>query len=65
MKSRNWSEKCYRLVHLRRWRMYVDYRQHNQLTIKNNFTISIIEKLFDELGQIVYFSKLDLRSGYH
>eukprot|EP00253_Pinus_taeda_P036594 PITA_36594 len=43
------------------WNMCLVYRELNKLTIKDKFTILVI----DGLHGVIYFTKLDLRSGYH
>ncbi|GJR97571.1 reverse transcriptase domain-containing protein [Tanacetum coccineum] len=47
------------------FRMCIDYRELNKLTIKNRYTLPRIDDLFEQLQGSSVYSKIDLRSGYH
>jgi hypothetical protein len=47
------------------WRFCVDYRKLNDMTIKNRFPMPIIEEILDELAGSKFFTKLDMKAGYH
>ena len=45
-------------------RMCVDYKALNKVTVKNKYSVPLIQDLFDRLCKATYFTKLDLRSSY-
>jgi hypothetical protein len=46
-------------------RLCVDYRELNEVTIKNKYPLPKIEDLYDKLNGAKVFSKIHLRTGYH
>ncbi|GKA63395.1 putative reverse transcriptase domain-containing protein [Tanacetum coccineum] len=48
-----------------KFRMCIDYRELNKLTVKNRYPLPMIDDLFDQLQGSNVYSKINLRSGYH
>nr|GEX02208.1 putative reverse transcriptase domain-containing protein [Tanacetum cinerariifolium] len=47
------------------YRMCIDYRELNKLTVKNRYPLPRIDYLFDQLQGSSVYKKIDMRSGYH
>jgi hypothetical protein len=49
----------------RDWRLCVDYRKLNALTVKNKFPLPVIDEMLDDLVGAKWFTTLDMSSGFH
>ncbi|KAI3784208.1 hypothetical protein L1987_43303 [Smallanthus sonchifolius] len=49
----------------RTFRLCIDYRELSKVTAKNRYPLPHIDDLFDQLQGSSFYSKIDLRSGYH
>ncbi|XP_036319240.1 uncharacterized protein LOC118733784 [Rhagoletis pomonella] len=49
----------------KKWRLVIDFRKLNEITVDDKFPLPNIESLFDKLGKAQYFSSLDLAKGFH
>lgn len=50
---------------IKKWRLVVDYRKLNEKTIDDRYPLPNITDILDKLGKCIYFSTLDLASGFH
>lgn len=48
-----------------KWRVVVDYRKLNEVTVGDKYPLPNISDLLDQLGKCQYFTTLDLASGFH
>ena len=48
-----------------KWRLCVDYRKLNEITIKNCYPLPLISELQDKLGRAKIFTALNLTNGYN
>ena len=49
----------------KRLQLYVDYRELNQMIIKNRHLLSLISEILNRLSEVKYFIKLNLKDAYH
>lgn len=50
---------------VQKFRMVIDYRGLNEVTIEDKYPLPQISDLLDRLGKCSYFSVIDLKSGFH
>lgn len=48
-----------------KWRLVVDYRKLNEKTIDDRYPLPNITEILDKIGRCLYFTTLDLASGFH
>lgn len=48
-----------------KWRLVIDYRKLNEVTIDDKYPIPNIDEILDKLGRCQYFTTLDLAKGFH
>jgi transposase InsO family protein len=46
-------------------RVVIDYRALNDMTIKDKYPLPLMDEMFDQTHGAQYFTKIDLRSGFH
>lgn len=58
-------KKCTPDSKKRRYRMVIDYRELNKVTVKDKYPLPRITEILEQLGNAKYFSTLDCASGFH
>ena len=48
-----------------KWRLVVDYRKLNEITIPDKFPIPNMDDILDKMGRAMYFTTIDLAKGFH
>ena len=46
-------------------RLYVDYQDLNEITIKNNYSLSLFSKILKRFAHAKHFIKINIRNAYH
>ncbi|EFA12120.1 Retrovirus-related Pol polyprotein from transposon 17.6-like Protein [Tribolium castaneum] len=49
----------------KKWRLVADYRKLNEKTVNDKYPLPNITDILDKLGKSIYFTTLDLASGFH
>lgn len=49
----------------KKWRIVIDYRKLNDVTVGDAYPLPNTEYILDQLGHSNYFTTLDLASGFH
>ena len=45
--------------------LYVDYRNLNEITIKNNYSLSLFSKTLKRFAYAKHFIKINIRNAYY
>lgn len=48
-----------------KFRLVIDYRSRNEITINDKFPIPVMDEILDKLGRCQYFTTIDLAKGFH